>query len=199
MPKSDVAVTIPAPNFETFEVTIVGTSPIIFNQFPEKAKKMMLAKQMKEVQKGREAKDPEADYQNSMYRLSDGRVGFPALAIKQAVVGAARTVQGVTMALLRGAIFIIPEDLETGLISVTYEEKDLHRRDDVVRVGMGVADIRVRAEITHWSMTFKIKIDGDVLTIPQTVNLLNKAGFACGLGEWRPEKNGDKGTFEVRG
>lgn len=31
----------------------------------------------------------------------------------------------------------------------------------------------------------------------QIVNLFNVAGFACGVGEWRPSKDGSFGTFHV--
>ena len=44
---------------------------------------------------------------------------------------------------------------------------------------------------------FQMKINEDVISSEQAYNLLLIAGFASGIGEWRPERNGDFGTFEV--
>ena len=34
-------------------------------------------------------------------------------------------------------------------------------------------------------------------TLEQIVNLINLGGFTCGIGEWRPEKDGSFGTYQV--
>ena len=43
-----------------------------------------------------------------------------------------------------------------------------------------------------------IEFDNDQFSPGQILNLLQRAGFSQGLGEWRPERNGDFGTFEVK-
>jgi len=184
---------IPKPNIKSMMVKIKGTNPLIFNKWSEKAKEMMLDKQQKKVAKPREAKDPDKLIEDSFYKDSTGKVAFPALSIKQALVGAARSIEGLPMTLLRGAVFVCGD--KDGLIPVQYKEKT--GRSDMVRVGMGVADIRFRGQVNDWSMKFLVKFNGDVISPEQVLNLLNTAGFSCGLGEWRPERNGDYGTFEV--
>ena len=71
-------------------------------------------------------------------------------------------------------------------------------RCDTVRVGPSkVADLRYRAEFTEWSCTITIMYNYCVLTPAQIINLLNIAGFGVGIGEWRPERNGQFGLFRV--
>lgn len=70
-------------------------------------------------------------------------------------------------------------------------------REDMVRVGMGVADIRYRGEFKEWSATFQVKYNASAISLEQLVNLFNLGGFACGLGEWRPEKGGAFGMYHV--
>jgi hypothetical protein len=87
-------------------VKLVGDSPLICHAWSHKAKQEMLDKQLKKAKQKREAKDPTQDVQNSLYPLTDGSgYGFPG-AFKAAAVDACRNVEGVTMALARGAFHI---------------------------------------------------------------------------------------------
>ena len=70
-------------------------------------------------------------------------------------------------------------------------------REDMVRVGMGTADLRYRGEFREWSTTFMIRYNANVLSVEQHVNLFNTAGFAIDVGEWRPQKDGSYGMFRV--
>lgn len=181
-------------NIGIIPMKIVGLTPLIFHQWSEKAKQMILDKQMKKAAKGREIRDPQAEYESSFYKNSKGEIAFPALAIKQALVNAARNLEGVTMTILRGSVFIVGD--EDGLIKVDYKGQP-NMRQDMVRVGMGTADLRFRGEVKDWSMDFIVKHNADVISVEQVINLFRVAGFACGLGEWRPERNGNNGQFDV--
>lgn len=184
------------PNIQKMNVRIIGTSPLIEHKFSEKAKREMLEKQQKKAAKKKEARDPDAEFEASLYRNKEGKVAFPALAVKTAIVGAARFVDGLPMTILRGALFIRGEEPDF-LIEVKYPAGGLVKREDVVRIGMGSSDLRYRGEITGWSMDLPIEYDADVLSPEQILNLLQKAGFAQGLGEWRPERGGMNGTFTL--
>lgn len=196
MKPKDKTINIPAPHIQMMEVTIEGTKPLIFHQWSEKAKREIREKQAGQKKKVREVRDPKAEYESSYYRNSEGKIAFPALNIKQAMVASARNIEGVTMTVLRGALFVVGD--KDGLIEVKYKSERM--REDMVRLGgiSNPADFRYRGEVDDWSMTFIIKFNADVITDVMVANLLQTAGFACGLGEWRPERNGDFGTFEVR-
>jgi hypothetical protein len=70
-------------------------------------------------------------------------------------------------------------------------------REDTVRVGAGSTDLRYRPEFRNWSMILNFEFDAQSLTQPTILNLVQRAGFGVGLGEWRPEKGGEYGRFEV--
>ena len=70
-------------------------------------------------------------------------------------------------------------------------------REYMVRIGMGTADIRYRGEFKKWSTTLHIRYNSNAMSAEQIVNLFNVAGFACGVGEWRPQKDGSYGCFHV--
>lgn len=181
---------LPALRIETITLMLVGDSPLIVHAWSEKAKRQMLEKQMKKATKAKEAKDPEADYEACFYRTSTGGYGFPAIGVKAAMVGACRFVD-MRMTEARGAFHIDGE-----MVPVIGEPR---MREDMVRVGMGTADIRYRPEFVDWKIPAEIKFNSSVISAEQIANLLNTAGFAIGIGEWRPEKNGQYGRFHVGG
>lgn len=203
--KTDVGIELPALRIGLMEVTLVGDSPLIVHAWSHKAKKEMLDKQMKQPKGAKEAKDPRADYDASMYRLSDGGYGFPSVAFKAAAVTAGTSVAGLTKVAARQAFHILGEDVDiTGAFEGSVSRVNLARiagtpqmREDMVRVGMGTADLRYRAEFPTWYARVLVRYNQGVLSESQILNLLNTAGFAVGVGEWRPEKDGAYGMFHV--
>ena len=178
-----------ANNVLKLTVKIVGDSPLITNKWSDKAKKEILDKQMGKAHKKRAAKDPEADFERSIYRTTKG-CGFPAIAIKCAMVDACSQLgKSITKVMTRGAFHIEGELIEIKGKPVM--------REDMVRVGMGVADIRYRAMFDPWSAMVTFRYNADVFSAEQITNLLNLAGFAVGIGEWRPQRNGQMGLFHV--
>jgi hypothetical protein len=182
-------ITIPPISISTMKLTLVGDSPLITHQWSAKAKKMMLDKQMKKATGAKEAKNPEQDYKDSLYIHPDGGYGFPTIAFKAAAVDAATFVDGITKVEMRGAFHVIGEMAKI--------DGKPTPREDIVRVGMAVADIRYRAEFKSWKTTLTITYNSRAISAEQITNMFQNAGFAIGVGEWRPQKNGRNGMFHV--
>lgn len=182
-------IVIPSIRIQRLKVTLIGDSPLICHAWSEKAKKQMLDKQMKKAKTAKEAKDPERDFKDSLYPYPGGGYGFPCVAFKSAAVGACRFSDGIKMTAARGAFHV---DGELAKIEGSPE-----MREDMVRVGMGTADIRYRGEFKNWRTTLTVSYNADAFSQEQIVNLFNIAGFGVGVGEWRPEKDGSYGRFHV--
>lgn len=177
-------------NIQRVEISLVGDSPLIVHAWSEKAKREMLEKQMKKAKVAKEAKNPERDYEQAFYRLPSGKPGFPTIAFKSAAVSAGgRFADGLKMTELRGSFFIEGEMVEI--------HGEPNMREDMVRVGMGTADIRYRPEFKAWKVRLPIRYNADAISLEQLVNIFNLAGFGVGVGEWRPEKDGQYGMFHV--
>ena len=187
---AEKTIELPRLNLKTIEITVVGDSPLICHAWDAKTKRQMLDKQMKVAKQAKEAKDPQAAYEASLYHDEDGDLAFPAVAFKSAAVDACSHIEGVTKVEARGAFHI-----DGDMVKI---EGQPSMREDMVRVGMGTADIRFRGEFRKWSATFAIRYNANVLSDQQIVNLFNTAGFAIGVGEWRPQKNGSMGMFHVK-
>ena len=113
-------------------------------------------------------------------------VGF-----KNAAVSGCRFADGIKMTVARGAFHVVEE------LSPIEGEPSMRPGGDMVRVGMGKADLRYRGEFRKWKTTLRIRYNASALSVEQIVNLFNSAGFGVGVGEWRPEKDGSHGMFHV--
>jgi len=190
MAATETVVTLPPLKIETMAVTLIGDTPLIVHRWSEKAKKQMLDKQMKKASHGKEAKDPEKDFRESLYVLPDGGYGFPIIGFKAAAVTACTSIGGLTKVAARQAFHVEGE-------YAVIEGGEPTMREDMVRVGMGTADIRYRGEFRNWWTTITVKFNGNVMSAEQILNLFSTAGFAVGVGEWRPERDGQFGRFHV--
>ena len=190
MAANETTVTLPPLRIETIRVTLIGDTPLIVHRWSEKAIKQMLDKQMKKATAGKEAKDPVQDFKDSLYVLPDGGYGFPIIAFKAAAVTACTSIGGITKVAARQAFHVDGE-----LTRIEGDEPTM--REDAVRVGMGTADLRYRGEFKRWWTTISVKHNANVFSAEQVLNLFSTAGFAVGVGEWRPEKDGQFGRFHV--
>jgi len=180
---------------ETLRVPIVGTSPLIVHRFSEKARRTMLDA-MQGRKSPKEAKNPEAEYEQAFYRFADDSYGFPVIAFKAATVGGARFYSGVTMTSLKQSLFFRGQLGVDGQMLAKIEGEP-RMREDVVRVGRGGADLRYRPEFQKWSTVLEVVYVQSALTRSSVLSLIDAGGMGVGVGEWRPEKDGDFGTYRI--
>lgn len=192
---ADATIEINKIGTETLRVPIEGLAPLVVHKFSEKAKRQMLDN-MQGKKSPKEPKNPEAEYQAAFYRLQDGGYGFPALAFKAATVGGARFYSGVTMTALKQFLFFKGELGDDGRALVRIEGDPI-RREDVVTVGRGGSDLRYRPQFIPWSAWLDVTYVTSALTQGSVVSLIEAGGMGVGVGEWRPERDGDFGTYRV--
>ena len=183
MNKVKEGVRIPELKIGEATINIVGTSPLIVHRFGEKAIKMIADKQGKKS-KERPARNPEEEMDDALYKFADGvRTGFPAVGFKAAMIRGG-SILGYVMKELQQVLFVVPDEGDLVEIIGDYE-----MRTDMVRIGMGTSDIRYRPEYKSWRATLKIRYNEAIVSQEQVAQLINAAGFGCGIGEWRPEKS----------
>lgn len=211
--KKNEIVEIRPIKMKNVKVRIVGDTPLIEHAWSEKAKRMMLEAQMG-IAKGKkkEPKNPVEDFINSMYWLSGkpeemtedafeaavangARFGFPVTGIKQAAISAAYRMGWVKDKMgLRGAFFI--ESDPDGMVEIKADSPIM--REDMVTVGMGTADLRYRGEFRNWYADITIRYnENGQFSLENILNIINAGGAVCGIGEWRPERDGQYGMFHV--
>lgn len=177
-------------------VPILGTSPLLVHRFSEKAKRLMLDR-MQGRKTPKEAKDPTAEYEAAFYRFEDGGYGFPVIAFKAATVGAARFYgKDVKMTELRQFVFM-RGDIGVDGKQLARIDGEPEMAEDVVRIGNGGTDLRYRPLFREWSTTLHVTYVKSALTQTSLLSLIDAGGLGVGIGEWRPERKGDFGTYRV--
>ena len=175
---------------------IRGTSPLIQHAWSEKALRMLRMTAAERKKEPKVARDPKEEALAAMYVTDDGRPGLPMLAFKAALISAAHKDLGIEKTLVRKALFLPNWAYSEGLVA-PLEADEPEIREDIVRVGVGQTDLRYRPEFKNWRVNVILEIDSDLLNEQDVVNLVNRAGFSVGVGEWRPERGGEFGRFEL--
>jgi len=204
-------------------VPVTGTSPLIISKFSDKAKRTMLGAQQGETQV-RERRDPDREFRDAMYRFADkdqggAGYGIPAVSFKEATVGSARYYKGISMKEVRQFMFfrgvwssieqqylvrILPQDdLWANDPPTNPETGEIHsfprQREDVVRLAGASrsADLRYRPEFIGWRANLFVTYVQSCISRNSVINMINAGGMGVGVGEWRPERRGEFGTYVV--
>lgn len=177
---------------------IIGTTPFYFNAMSAKAKRtLLIGGSKKTAAEKRELKhDPEAEYQDSVYRLASGPtlLGFPAPGIKGAMATAALETPGVTKSSVQRLIFLPEQKIK--MWGKPYLKMDVVRSADMAKT----PDIRTRAFLPRWCAEVDIAFVQPTLSAHSIASLLMNAGVVVGIGDFRQEKGrGSYGTFAVAG
>jgi len=176
-------------------VRIAGTSPLIQHKWSEKATEQMRQKHSGDKTKNRDARDPQAEGEEASYRTVDGKYSIPILAVKSAIISAAHKDLGIEKTLVKKSVFVYGDATTNGVLPMDCDKPTI--QEDHVRVGQGSADLRYRPYFYKWALTFEVELDAELMKTDTFINLLDRAGFGVGIGEWRPEKGGEFGRFEV--
>jgi|TARA_R100000306_G_C4369423_1_gene139220 hypothetical protein len=184
-------ITILEPNIQRKVFPIEGTAMYVQLRFSQKKIEELKDKQSQgkaAPKPKRDARNYEQEFEDSMYKSTEGWRGIPCQAIKAAMVRAASLTGALPMTQAKMLVSVHPDghDAETGeqLVRIHGEPK---LRTDHVRNATGVVDIRTRAQWdTGWTAEPIVEFDADLISLESVAALLMRAGLQVGIGEGRP-------------
>ena len=191
-----VGISVPDLGVKTFSLRLVGKTPLIAHAFGRSAMAAMEASQQKTGRTSKPARDPIADFNDARYVRADGRDGFPINGIAKSIVAAViRNMDGVKGTEARAAFSLShPEMDEDGLVPLDAEEPEM--RADRVKVGM-THSIAYRPMYRTWALDVDVTLYTPTMSAEQFFVAAKLAGDFTGIGDWRPEKSGTFGRFDV--
>jgi hypothetical protein len=192
---------LPAIKIARMKCTIKGLTALITNKFSDKARQQIEDKQQKKAKAaGRQKREPKKEYEASMYRLPSGSHCIKAIAVKKAMVNAAKDDK--KGAVVRRSVFVLADgrsDDGDELIKLKAKPK-MNKTIKICKNGS--ADLRYRALYDPWSAEITIEFIPNLISAEQVLNYIQLAGFCVGIHEDRPmgkesDSTGDKGRFCV--
>ncbi len=199
--------TIQPPNMQVAVFRIRGVAPYVQNKFSAKAREQMREKHeagsTAKKNTKREAKDFEQCYQGAIHKSSEGWIGLPAPAFRNAMISACRMC-GFQMTRAKLAVFVLPDgfDETDGQPLVKFVKGEPVYHETYTRNETGVVDLRPRP-MWHpgWEADVRVQFDADQFTLQDVANLLLRAGIQVGIGEGRPDSKKSAGMgwglFEI--
>jgi hypothetical protein len=168
-------------------VTVVGLTSLLTNKWTQEAIDGLTPGHVK---RPKEAKDPEEIYQEHIHRTEDGTPGIPASAFKKSMIRAAKRA-GLVMKDTNGDFVVLGDVLP------------IRGSEPVLNIVPGRANGRTpivicRPEFHEWEVDLDIVYDVNATTAEQIINLIEGAGFAVGVGAFRPESGGNHGRFQIK-
>lgn len=184
---------IPPVERQWIEVRVRGSAPLICHRYSERAQDAMAKAQQGAAKSKKPPREPEREFQDAQYRLPDGRHGFPAIGIKRAMVSAGQRFAAERSTELFGAFTIVGE-----LLPIESPREPSMRTDRVVIGGASrTTSLAYRPQYDPWEMVIPLVVNVSFVSVDQIINLLTLAGFSVGIGDWRPERKGPFGTWEI--
>ncbi len=194
--KSEKSISIPGINFKTIQIPIESTAPMLMHRFAEKQRKQIMDKQTKKGKVGRAERDIDQEVNDCIHWIDreNKEIGFPIGGFKKALIRGCKN-SGGNLVDARSSFNIIPDEENKNLVAINYDRWEV--QEDFVRLNGKTADIRYRPCFTSWKAVLTIQYDADMISAEQLAVWVEKAGFGMGIGDWRPEKGGQCGTFTI--
>jgi len=196
--KVDEAIEITPIQMASVKCHLIGTSPLIMHRFPKKAWEQLLFPKGRAnaAEKADNLKhDPLNEFRESVYRNRDARQGaaihLPSGAFTKAIASAALDLPGATKAQILRLVSV--KSTQINLYGVPQMFMAMTRSSDIART----PDVRTRAVFPSWACEIDIGFVSTLVKQNQVVNLFAAAGVIVGLGDWRPQKGGAYGRFDI--
>ena len=189
-----------AIQFKEIEVEIEGMSDLLMNS----PKSMMEQKDISEGNKPKKIKYiSEEEAEKRAYRTKKGELYIPNYCVKACILNASAGYKfgkkKSAKPIIAGNSKIEPEEI----IIVDKKGRPMKKYDiderTVVLQGRGNPRVvRARPRIKDWKAKFRIIYNTVIIDDPKIFfAILEEAGVRTGIGDWRPQKYGEFGTFNV--
>ena len=204
-------------------IRVIGDTPLIVHKWDEKMKRALPAGVQAfgdaSITAKKEHPGMYESFINSMYWISGkpreyaeeayaealqsgAEFGFRVESFKQAAIDAAYSKKWIPNKKgVKGLFFIVPDFVDSEGYQLVKIQGDypVMREDVVILSGMSrTPDLRWRGQFTNWFADLRIRYDADgIYSLDDIVNMMNAGGHYNGVGEYRPEKDGQYGMYHV--
>jgi hypothetical protein len=197
--KEDVSIEIQEIEMGEVRMNLLGSSPMIMNRFAFKAWQELLFPSVKLNRTGLEQSlkhDPFAEYKGAVYlnRPEDSTktaVHLPTGSIHGAIAAVALDIPGTAKAKIERLTKVVTPHVD--LYGIPEIFCAMVRNSDQNRT----PDVRTRPIFPRWGCSVVLRYVKKILSERTIWNLAGGAGQIIGIGDWRGQKGGPFGSFEL--
>jgi len=135
----------------------------------------------------------EAQEKISEYYTPDGKLYVPGICVHRSLIGAGAYTkhkgQVTKSKIVAACVFVMPEHLFLG--------QDTYEIDSRAVVVQGARIVRCRPRFDEWALSFELEYDEVLISAVQMREIVDNAGKRMGLLDFRPERKGPYGRFQV--
>ena len=174
---------------EKINVTIEGTTPILFNRFRDVA--------IEGKSKKRTGAIAELDIEDKLYLDEDRKTQLPSVYLKNSITEAGKQfrIPGKGKSTY-SKIVASTVDIEPFYIKLDAKNFEVFRISAVNPMTKGRM-MTERPKYSKWKASFQIVLNDPAVPISVINEILEHAGKYVGVGDWRPEKKGMFGKFMI--
>lgn len=198
------SIEIPTLEFRQAILNIVGVSPLIVNQWSEKAATLLEGSQTGKPKEQRTARNPQEERAAAAYVIpgkeampdwTPGKYYMPASAFKHAFLYGVAQLDDQKR---------FPKTKATGWVFID-DDPVLKFESVTERTDIGRKPTRPiwRPQFNGWSVDLRVGYNARTITLEQVVSIFDLGLFTGGIGEWRPSapnnKSGSFGRARVMG
>lgn len=183
---------------DEMQVYVIGRSPLIMNRMSEKVRQELLlpARRKTAADKRSNLKHvPLEEFRSSIYMSNapsaKTAVHLPSGAFSKSMAQAALDIPGATKAQVQRLVRV--KDLTVDIYGIPQLYMSVVRTMGINKT----PDIRTRAIFPTWAATFTVKYVSNLVSQNTIGSLLGAAGFLSGVGDFRGEKGGSFGQFDI--
>lgn len=174
---------------QKIEVTIEGTTPILFNRFRDKA--------IEGKSKKRTGAMAELEIEDKLYKDENGKTILPAVYLKNCLVEASKQFKIVGKGKSTYSKLVASTtDINPFYIDFKSGKYEVFRISAVNPMTKGRM-MTERPKYNKWSASFEILLNDEAVPVSVINEILEHSGKYVGIGDWRPEKKGMFGKFMV--
>lgn len=184
---------------KTIEVQIRGDSPLLMHRFGEEAQG--------DVQKKTRAvniknETPRDAAEKVVYRNSSGDLYFPSAAIARLLreAGGSHKQRGSRKSLkfvIPAAVRMADDTIQiVGPDGKPVTDYEVDSRPVTIPATKGRV-MRHRPRLDEWGAKFRLVVNDEIIDVETVQQLLTEGGQRNGIGDFRPEKGGPFGCFQI--
>ena len=180
---------------KTVTVTLKGKSPLLINRFKEQAE---LTDAIKKSGKKDYGTPREQAEQTAYHDKRTKKIWIPSswiigsimtVASDYKIPGSRKSVKSVA-----GGVIVPCDEKIYFKGALTLAKIEVDSRPVVIQ---RARIMRHRARVEKWEVTFSIEIDESILPVDSVHDILSDAGRRAGIGDYRPQKGGPFGRYQI--